>query len=72
VALGDALGLETVAEGVEQPDELDLLRTMGCRLGQGYHFARPMSAEELEQYLAGGTQVNMSVTKSGSSPTMRP
>ncbi|HTT87459.1 MAG TPA: EAL domain-containing protein [Acidimicrobiales bacterium] len=71
IALGDALGLETVAEGLERPDELALLRTVGCRFGQGYYFAKPMSADELERYLAGGTQESMSVTKSGSSPTIR-
>jgi EAL domain-containing protein (putative c-di-GMP-specific phosphodiesterase class I) len=52
IALGDALGLATVAEGVEDRQELDMLRNVGCRLGQGFHFARPMAVPELEQYLA--------------------
>ena len=53
VASNDALGPETVAEGVERHDGLALLRTVGCRLGQGYNFARPMLAWQLEQHLAG-------------------
>lgn len=52
ITLADALGLESVAEGVEQLDELAALRNVGCRLGQGFHFAKPMSAEALEQFLA--------------------
>lgn len=39
--LGAALGMTTVAEGVETPQEADWLRSQGCNLGQGYLFARP-------------------------------
>lgn len=53
ITLADALGLQSVAEGVEELDELAALRTAGCRLGQGFHFAKPMSAEALEQFLTG-------------------
>jgi diguanylate cyclase (GGDEF)-like protein len=47
VQLGLALGIDVVAEGVETVDELDVLRTLGCRLGQGYHFARPAPLAEV-------------------------
>ncbi len=47
VALGDALGLRTVAEGVEHAAQAAALRAMGCALGQGYLFARPMDAGAL-------------------------
>jgi diguanylate cyclase (GGDEF)-like protein len=47
VQLGHALDIEVVAEGVETVDELDVLRTLGCRLGQGYHFARPAPLAEI-------------------------
>ncbi len=43
VALGDALELRTVAEGVESADQAAALRAMGCPLAQGYHFSRPVS-----------------------------
>jgi diguanylate cyclase (GGDEF)-like protein len=46
VALGRTLDLRIVAEGIEAPGQLEQLRTMGCELGQGFLFARPMSGEE--------------------------
>jgi diguanylate cyclase (GGDEF)-like protein/PAS domain S-box-containing protein len=42
VRLGDALGLKTVAEGIEHAEQLAQLRALGCGMGQGYYFARPM------------------------------
>ena len=54
VGLADRLSLEVVAEGVEEPGQLDLLLTLGCTLGQGYLLARPMSAPSLDALLAAG------------------
>jgi diguanylate cyclase (GGDEF)-like protein/PAS domain S-box-containing protein len=45
------LGLSTVAEGVERPDQADELVALGCELAQGFHFARPMHAAALAQLL---------------------
>ena len=45
------LNLESVAEGVEHPEELKLLQAMGCDIGQGYHFARPMPMELATEWL---------------------
>lgn len=42
VALGRALDLHVVAEGIERPEQLALLRGLGCDAGQGHYFARPM------------------------------
>jgi len=42
VALGRTLDLRIVAEGVEQPGQLQRLRKMGCEFGQGFLFARPV------------------------------
>jgi diguanylate cyclase (GGDEF)-like protein/PAS domain S-box-containing protein len=47
VRVGHDLGIEVVAEGIERPEQLDLLREMGCGLGQGYLIARPMTAREV-------------------------
>ena len=47
VALARALGLETVAEGVERDDQASFLRRAGCDIGQGYLFGRPVSPEQL-------------------------
>ncbi|GAA0745430.1 EAL domain-containing protein [Dactylosporangium roseum] len=46
VRLGQSLGMATVAEGIEQYAQFLALRRMGCDLGQGYYFARPLPAEE--------------------------
>ncbi len=45
IALGHALGLRVVAEGVEHERQLSLLRHLGCDLAQGYLFARPLTAD---------------------------
>jgi diguanylate cyclase (GGDEF)-like protein len=52
VTLGETLGLRTVAEGIETADQHDELRLLGCELGQGYLYARPMPAEQARAFLA--------------------
>jgi diguanylate cyclase (GGDEF)-like protein len=52
VELGRALGLDVVAEGIERTDQATRLRELGCRLGQGYLFARPLAPDAVEAYLA--------------------
>jgi len=49
--LGDSLGLAAVGEGIEHPAQAERLRQLGCRLGQGYLFGRPVPAEEAERLL---------------------
>ncbi len=51
VKLGRALSIETVAEGIEIPRQLSLLREERCDSGQGYLFARPLSVEDMETFL---------------------
>ncbi|GAA1823504.1 putative bifunctional diguanylate cyclase/phosphodiesterase [Actinomadura chokoriensis] len=48
VRLGSDLGLTVVAEGIERPEQLELLREMGCPRGQGFLVARPMAAGRVE------------------------
>ena len=45
--LGDRVGIETVAEGVQTAGQRDLLVEIGCLLGQGYFFAEPLAAEHI-------------------------
>jgi EAL domain-containing protein (putative c-di-GMP-specific phosphodiesterase class I) len=51
IELARVLGMDVVAEGIETREQYLLLRELGCRLGQGYLFARPMSAEAVTQLL---------------------
>jgi diguanylate cyclase (GGDEF)-like protein len=51
--LAQAMGLRIVAEGVETPEQRDRLRDLGYTVAQGYHFARPVPAEEFGVLLAG-------------------
>jgi diguanylate cyclase (GGDEF)-like protein/PAS domain S-box-containing protein len=46
VSLATTLHIGTVAEGVETPEQAEKLRSLGCELGQGYLFARPLAREE--------------------------
>jgi diguanylate cyclase (GGDEF)-like protein len=52
IDLGRTLRLLTVAEGIEDADQLDALRRLGCDLGQGYHLSRPLDPESVPAYLA--------------------
>jgi len=52
VALAKALGMETVAEGVEAMDELELVKARGADLVQGYIFSRPITQDEVLAQLA--------------------
>jgi diguanylate cyclase (GGDEF)-like protein/PAS domain S-box-containing protein len=51
VALGQTLSLDVVAEGIEYPEQWETLRELGCGLGQGFYFARPMNADSTLDYL---------------------
>ena len=45
VGLAKTVGLKVVAEGIETRAQLDMLREIGCDLGQGYYFAAPMDVD---------------------------
>jgi diguanylate cyclase (GGDEF)-like protein/PAS domain S-box-containing protein len=51
VAMAHGLGLKTVAEGIERQGQLELLRRVGCDLGQGYRIAQPMPLVALRPML---------------------
>lgn len=53
IGLGKALGLETIAEGIESREEADWVREHGCDFGQGYLFSRPLKASCVASLLTG-------------------
>jgi diguanylate cyclase (GGDEF)-like protein len=53
VAMADSLGIGTLAEGVENEGQLELVAAAGCCQVQGYHFARSVSAQEISTMTAG-------------------
>jgi len=56
--IGLGLGIEITAEGIETPEQLSELREMGCAIGQGFYFARPLDAHALGQLLQEESQLS--------------
>ena len=50
IELGRVLELETVAEGIERPDQLAALHGMSCSLGQGFIFAHPLDPDDVRAF----------------------
>jgi EAL domain-containing protein (putative c-di-GMP-specific phosphodiesterase class I) len=65
IDLAHALGLTVVAEGVETPEQADHLRRLGCDRAQGYHFARPLPAADLDPLLSGRPAVSAGLPGGG-------
>lgn len=55
IGMARSLGMNCIAEGIETAAQLAFLREHGCARGQGYHFARPLSAEAMAELLASRT-----------------
>jgi PAS domain S-box-containing protein len=51
VALAHNLGMEVVAEGIEEDSQMLALKNLGCELGQGYLFSKPADAASMQQFL---------------------
>jgi predicted signal transduction protein with EAL and GGDEF domain len=58
IRMARALGLETVAEGVETQEQYDTLAALGCDAMQGYLLAEPMPADAVRNHLEGSAQVD--------------
>ena len=52
LAMARALGMSGVAEGVERPEEAEVLRARGCAMLQGYLISRPLAADKVGAFLA--------------------
>ena len=51
IGLAGAFQLQVIAEGVETTEQLAVLRKLGCDVGQGYLFARPMPAQQFLEFM---------------------
>jgi len=51
IELGRTMHLDIIAEGIEDPLQVVELLRLHCSMGQGFHFARPLPADELGRYL---------------------
>lgn len=56
IAMANSLDLIVVAEGIETKDQLSYLKELGCQLGQGYFFSKPVPVEEMESLLGYGKE----------------
>ena len=68
VQVGRDLGMQVVAEGIEQPRQLAELREMGCGYGQGFLVARPMAAPGVEALIRTGVVESGAATGNASAP----
>jgi diguanylate cyclase (GGDEF)-like protein/PAS domain S-box-containing protein len=66
VKFGEALHLQTVAEGIEDPAQIEQLARLGCDRGQGYYFARPMDFDSSLGFLAGNEAPTLVVATAAS------
>jgi len=74
IELAHALGLRVVAEGVEHPEQLEALRSLGCDAAQGFLFSRPLPPEEIKEWLAGFRRAREATTgfaRPGRAPVRR-
>ena len=69
LGLAGKLSLDVIAEGIEQPNQLDLLRDLGCRMGQGFLLSHPIAPDILQALLASGGLLHLpQPAKSAPSP----
>jgi diguanylate cyclase (GGDEF)-like protein/PAS domain S-box-containing protein len=52
IGLANSLGLMTIGEGIERPEQLAALNAMGCQAGQGFYLSRPLDHEAMDELLA--------------------
>jgi diguanylate cyclase (GGDEF)-like protein len=68
ISLGEALELSVVAEGIENEEQLSLLRLMRCGFVQGFMFAKPVPAEEVDQAIAAIAAMRIGAPGAGDRP----
>jgi len=68
VDLAHHLGLRVVAEGIESEGHIDMLRSLHCDIGQGFHIARPMMLKDLSDWLEGNRRASPANRRKGQAP----
>ena len=58
VQMAEALGIETIAEGIEHAYMIKHLKSVGCKYGQGYYFSKPIQGEAMEKFLLSQNELN--------------
>jgi EAL domain-containing protein (putative c-di-GMP-specific phosphodiesterase class I) len=66
IGLASKLSLTVIAEGIEEPEQLDLVRALGCQMGQGYLLARPAPPHQIEALLASGGLLHVTESNANS------
>jgi len=51
ISMAEDLGMNTIAEGVETKDQIEILKKYGCLRAQGYYFDKPLTKDEFEKVL---------------------
>jgi EAL domain-containing protein (putative c-di-GMP-specific phosphodiesterase class I) len=67
ITMAHALGLRVTAEGVERPEQAAVLRSLGCDLAQGMHFAPPLPARAVDALLEPAPVVKLPVERDAAS-----
>ena len=64
INIAEIFDLELIAEGIESEEDIPLLVEMGCDMGQGYYFSRPVAPEEMLENLTQDKKVSAKQEKS--------
>ena len=72
VTLSDMLGLTTVAEGIERAEQLARVQRLGCVLGQGHYFARPLDPDAIARVLAADAPLPLEGARAATPPHDQP
>ncbi|NJN73410.1 MAG: EAL domain-containing protein [Limnothrix sp. RL_2_0] len=51
VMLGHSLGMDIIAEGIETPEQLEILKKIGCEFGQGFYFSKPLNKKDATRFI---------------------
>ncbi|MCU1601560.1 MAG: diguanylate cyclase/phosphodiesterase [Frankiales bacterium] len=72
VSMASVLDLQLVGEGIETHEQLAALREMGCELGQGYLFSRPVPLEQMRALVLAGARIDLEAPTTVLPPPRRP